>query len=96
MRFFDFALKGSAQNDKSVLAAAEGAEIGQIEGAAALLGALAAKIYDAKLGLVLGDIVKEGVHKAFCVFRSHDYAVTHHSFGKAGKSGCKIQDKLTA
>ena len=47
------AVKGSAQNDKSVLAAAEGAEIGQIEGAAALLGALAAKIYHAKLGLVL-------------------------------------------
>ena len=86
------------QMTELILTTTEGAKVGQIECAAtlALRALAAAKINHAILCLILGNVIKQGIHKALCVLRSHDNAVTYHGLRQTGKSGGKIKYKLTA
>ena len=79
-----------------ISASSQRAEIGQIKGISACLGALASQIDDAELGLVLGDVVKEGVHQALGMLRGHDDAVANLRLGNAGEGGGKVYDEFTS
>ena len=85
---------------KSILGLASTAQrtkIGQVERSAALLRALAAtQVNDAELGLVLGNVVKKGVHQALGMLRGHDDAVANLRLGQPGQGSGKVNDELAA
>ena len=78
-----------------VSASSERAEIGQVE-CGSLRAFSASQVYDAELGLILGNVVEEGVHQALGVLRRHDDAVANLRFYDSGEGGGKVYDEFAS